>query len=105
LIDSRTDLVNSVNAMLRHYGRPELPADVIASYVGDGAPMLVRRALGDPAEEGFLQQALESFLSYYRVHKLDHTKVYPGVAEALGQSSQWQFRLTSVTGPPHTAHN
>src|SRR5205823_6356852 len=83
LIDSRTDLVNSVNAMLRHYGRPELPADLIASYVGDGAPMLVRRALGGPAEEGFLRDALEHFLSYYRVHRLEHTQVYPGVAEAL----------------------
>ena len=50
LIDSRLDLANAVNAMLQHYGRPQLPCDVIASYVGDGAPMLVRRALGDPAE-------------------------------------------------------
>ena len=45
LIDSRLDLVHSVNAMLRNFGRPELPDDVIATYVGDGAPMLVRRAL------------------------------------------------------------
>ena len=41
LIDSRLDLVHSVNAMLRHFQRPELPADVIATYVGDGAPVLV----------------------------------------------------------------
>jgi phosphoglycolate phosphatase len=75
LIDSRLDLVHSVNAMLRHYKRPELPDEDIASYVGDGAPMLVRRALGDPKDEGFVKQALEYFLAYYRVHKLDHTKV------------------------------
>ena len=50
LIDSRTDLANSVNGMLRHFGRKELPLDVIATYIGDGAPMLVRRALGDPAD-------------------------------------------------------
>ena len=43
LIDSRLDLVHSVNAMLQHYHRPDLPADVVAGYVGDGAPMLVRR--------------------------------------------------------------
>src|SRR4051812_24412819 len=48
LVDSRLDLANAVNAMLEHVGRPQLPCDVIASYVGDGAPMLVRRALGDP---------------------------------------------------------
>ena len=46
LIDSRLDLVHSVNAALRHIGRPELPEDVIASYVGDGAPLLIQRALG-----------------------------------------------------------
>ena len=41
LIDSRLDLVHSVNAALRHIERPELPGDVIASYVGDGAPLLI----------------------------------------------------------------
>ena len=46
LIDSRLDLVHSVNAALRHIGRAELPEDVIASYVGDGAPILIQRALG-----------------------------------------------------------
>jgi phosphoglycolate phosphatase len=59
LIDSRLDLIHSVNAMLCHIGRPELPGDVIATYVGDGAPMLVRRALGDPEDESSVQRALE----------------------------------------------
>ncbi len=83
LIDSRLDLVHSVNAMLRHFERPELPEEVIASYVGDGAPMLVRRALGDPKHDTLLRQALEFFLVYYRQHKLDHTTVYEGVIPAL----------------------
>ena len=83
LIDSRLDLIHSVNAMLRHLGRPELPGDVIASYVGDGAPVLVRRALGDPDDEAFFRGALEYFLGYYRLHKLDHTTVYEGVPEVL----------------------
>lgn len=85
LIDSRLDLIHSVNAMLRHFGRPELPGDVVASYVGDGAPMLVRRALGDPDDENFFEQGLEFFLAYYREHKLDYTQVYPGIPEALKQ--------------------
>jgi phosphoglycolate phosphatase len=83
LIDSRLDLVHSVNAMLRHFGRPELPDELVASYVGDGAPVLVRRALGDPKDEKFLKAALDYFLRYYRVHKLDHTHVYEGVRESL----------------------
>lgn len=83
LIDSRLDLVHSVNAMLRHCNRPELLEDVIATYVGDGAPMLVRRALGDPEDVGFFQHALDYFLTYYRAHKLDYTHVYEGIVEAL----------------------
>ena len=71
LIDSELDLAASVNAMLRHFGRHELPIQVIGTYIGDGAPMLIRRALGDPADREFLQDALNYFLVYYRDHKLD----------------------------------
>ncbi len=91
LIDSRLDLIHSINAMLLHFGRPELAGEVIATYVGDGAPTLVRRALGDPgrdpvgesADEQFFKSALEYFLGYYRLHKLDHTTVYEGIPEVL----------------------
>jgi phosphoglycolate phosphatase len=84
LIDSRLDLVHSVNAALRHIGRPELPDVVIASYVGDGAPILIQRALGgEVVDDAVVRQGLQYFLSYYREHKLDHTTVYEGVFEAL----------------------
>src|SRR5271169_1480571 len=77
LIDSRLDLVHSVNASLRHLGRPELAEDMIASYVGDGAPMLIGRTLGAEADdEALVRQGLEYFLAYYKEHKLDHTRVY-----------------------------
>jgi phosphoglycolate phosphatase len=83
LIDSREDLANSINAMLIHFGKKELPHEVIASYIGDGAPMLVRRALGDPDDENFVQDAVLYFMGWYREHKLDNTYVYDGVKEAL----------------------
>jgi phosphoglycolate phosphatase len=83
LIDSRLDLIHSVNATIRHMDRPEIPADLITSYVGDGAPMLIRRALGDPKDEASVKEALDYFLSYYRVHKLDFTRAYDGVNEML----------------------
>ena len=83
LIDSRLDLIHSVNAMLQHIGRPALDGHVIASYVGDGAPALVRRAIGDPNDEALFRAAMEYFLGYYRIHKLDHTTVYAGMAETL----------------------
>ena len=83
LVDSRLDLANSVNAMLRHYKKPELPNEVIGSYIGNGAPMLVRRALGDPDDEAYVQEALLYFMSYYREHKLDTTYVYDGIFHSL----------------------
>ena len=88
LIDSRQDLANSVNAMLGKFGRPLLPDDVIATYIGDGAGMLVRRALGDPDDQALVEEALTVFLDYYREHKLDHTRIYPGVIEALESCSK-----------------
>jgi phosphoglycolate phosphatase len=87
LIDSRIDLCNSINAMLSHFDKPQLPEPVIASYIGDGASMLVRRALGDPEgdvhDEEYVTDALTFFLDYYRIHKLDYTYVYAGVIESL----------------------
>jgi phosphoglycolate phosphatase len=99
LIDSQLDLIHSINAMLRHFGKPELPGQVIAAYVGDGAPMLVRRALGDPEDDKFVQEALSYFLAYYREHKLDTTLAYDGMREALisiGQSRNAQPRRMAV---------
>lgn len=83
LIDSERDLAASVNAMLVRYGRKELPLEVIGTYIGDGAPMLIRRALGDPADRDFLQEALNFFLAHYREHKLDSTRPYPGIQPML----------------------
>jgi phosphoglycolate phosphatase len=95
LIDSRLDLVHSVNAALRHIGRPALPDDVIAGYVGDGAPILIQRALGgETVDEAIVRQGLQFFLSYYREHKLDHTTVYAGIHESLG-TIQNSFRSNS----------
>jgi len=85
LIDSERDLAASVNAMLIYYGRKELPLEVIGTYIGDGAPMLIRRALGDPADRELLQEALNFFLHHYREHKLDSTRLYEGISVALRQ--------------------
>ena len=87
LIDSRRDLCNSINATLQHFGKHPLPDAVIATYIGDGASMLVRRALGDPSgdahDDAFVAEALAYFLAWYRIHKLDYTFVYDGVFPAL----------------------
>jgi len=98
LIDSRQDLINSVNAALRSLEREELPSDEIAAMVGDGAPTLVRRALGDTVDEALVRKGLEYFLSYYREHKLDHTRLYDGIPQALEnlQGANGSRRVMSV---------
>ncbi|MGB8475153.1 MAG: HAD-IA family hydrolase [Candidatus Acidiferrum sp.] len=83
LIDSKQDLIRSVNAMLRELKRVELPQETISGYIGHGAPLLVARALGNGCTEEERQRALEFFLSYYEEHKMDTTRAYPGVAETL----------------------
>jgi phosphoglycolate phosphatase len=90
LIDSARDLCNSVNAALEHMGRPHLDDHIIASFVGNGAPMLVRRSLAvengvppDEVHDEELATAYTFFLAHYREHKLDFTYAYDGVLEAL----------------------
>ena len=83
LIDSKLDLAHSVNAMLDHMGRAPLSHEKIYSYVGNGAPLLVRRALGEGVTDAEADKGLAYFLSYYRQHMLDNTVTYPGVREGL----------------------
>ena len=90
LIDSAQDLCNSVNAALAESGLGSLPDPAIASFVGNGAPMLMRRSLAlagdvapDQVDENLLADAYAFFLKYYREHKLDFTYAYDGVLEAL----------------------
>lgn len=83
LIDSRLDLANSVNFMRRQMGLKSLPHSLIESFVGDGAHLLVRRALGEDKEETEVAHALTIFLDHYKQHLLDTTVTYPGVKEML----------------------
>jgi phosphoglycolate phosphatase len=76
LIDSKLDLANSVNATLVHFGYDPLPHQEIFGYIGQGAPMLVRRALGHTQDDSLVEKALPFFLGYYREHMLDTTVAY-----------------------------
>jgi phosphoglycolate phosphatase len=83
LIDSKLDLALAVNATLEEKGRTPLPHEKIYSFIGQGAPSLIARSLGDGASEEDCRLALEFFIRYYSAHKLDNTKLYPGVREGL----------------------
>jgi phosphoglycolate phosphatase len=72
----------------------------VYSYVGNGAPVLIRRALGDQASEAQVQEALEFFLEYYREHYLDYTVLYPGVRESLDRLRDAGRRMAVLTNKP-----
>jgi phosphoglycolate phosphatase len=99
LLDSKRDLADSVNATRAFMGLAPLPLDQVSSYVGNGAPMLVRRALPD-ADEAQMARGLEHFLDYYREHMLDSTTLYPGVREALDELHEAHVPLAVLTNKP-----
>jgi len=100
LIDSKLDLAHAVNATLAHMGMPALEHERVYSYVGNGAPVLIRRALGDEATEHQVEEALEFFLEYYREHPLDFTRLYPGVRESLERLWQAGKQMAVLTNKP-----
>ncbi len=100
LIDSRLDLANAVNATRRHMGRDPLPNERVYTYVGNGAPILIRRAMGDQATDAEVQEALEFFLEYYGQHDLDNTVLYPGVRESVDRLRDAGKHLAVLTNKP-----
>lgn len=99
LIDSKRDLVNSVNAMRVYLNEPPLGDETVFSYVGNGAPVLVRRALPGRHEEE-IERGLDYFLEYYRNHMLDATTLYPGVREALDKLLEADVKMAVLTNKP-----
>ncbi|MCX6621736.1 MAG: HAD-IA family hydrolase [Acidobacteria bacterium] len=100
LIDSKLDLAHAVNAARVHLGLGLIDNELVGSYVGNGAPVLMRRALGPAATEEEVQKALDYFLRYYGEHKLDYTRLYPGVLEALDRLREAGPRLAILTNKP-----
>jgi phosphoglycolate phosphatase len=100
LIDSRLDLANSVNATRETMGKGALPHELISSFVGNGAPVLIRRAMGPEASDEQVREALEFFLNHYRRHAVDYTGLYPGVRGALDRLYHAGMKLAVLTNKP-----
>ncbi len=98
LVDSKEDLAASVNFAVGRAGVAPLPRETIYSYIGDGATMLVRRALG-PAREHRTDEVLAVFLEHYRHHLLDTTRPFPGVRESLADHAS-RYRMAVLTNKP-----
>lgn len=102
LIDSRADLVTSVNLMLDELGYMTLPAVQVISFVGEGIRLLIERALRASLErepeESQVLHALDVYRGKYREHLLDQTQPYPQVVETLTQLAAWPKAV--VTNKP-----
>ena len=83
LIDSRRDLADAANALIIEGGGQPLPVDAITAMVGEGAPLLVRRALKAAGLDIDIRIALPRFLELYDERLLVHTRLYDGTREAL----------------------
>jgi phosphoglycolate phosphatase len=101
LIDSRRDLADAANALIVEGGGTPLPVEAIAGMVGEGAPLLVRRAL---AAAGVKADAttLSRFLDLYDERLLVHTRLYEGVRESL-ERLQPLGPLAVLTNKPQRA--
>lgn len=100
LIDSKLDLALSVNSTRAAFGLAPLAHEQIFSYIGDGAPMLIRRALDHSEDDAMVEEALAFFLRTYREHMLDNTVPYPDVREGLQQLRARGQILTVLTNKP-----
>ena len=98
LVDSKKDLTASVNYIRTRFDLPVLTEEEIARFIGNGALMLIRRALDTKATEENVQTGLQMFLSYYRAHMLDSTALYPGVRETLDRLRD--CKLAVLTNKP-----
>ncbi len=96
LIDSLPDLTTAVNLLRDEKSLPPLPQATVRQYIGDGATMLVRRAL---PEQSFSEAQVQRFLLHYRAHLIDATRIMPGIEDFLIQHQG--KRMAVVTNKPY----
>ena len=106
LIDSSPDLALAINHMLKTLNRETFSSDTIHYWVGNGAEILVKRALSGSAtidesiEEDRWKEALKIFLAFYAKNLAVETVTYPHVRETLQSLKGYGYKLTIVTNKP-----
>jgi phosphoglycolate phosphatase len=102
LIDSRRDLADAANALVVRHGGTALPVESIAQMVGNGAAMLVRRALAAAGVDGDARTMLPEFLELYDERLLRTTHLYDGFPEVL-EALTARATLALLTNKPLAA--
>ena len=99
LIDSAHDVATSANELVTTLGGQPLALDDVVMMIGEGAAVLVKRALAAAGLDPDTPNALAHFLEIYNRHLLDRTMPYPGVKETLAIAQQ-RARLAVLTNKP-----
>ena len=99
LVDSRRDLANAANALVAGLGGAPLSEDAVGEMVGEGAAVLVRRALAAAGLAPDSPGALPRFLELYDQRLLEHTRPYGGIVDAL-QHLHTGYALAVLTNNP-----
>jgi phosphoglycolate phosphatase len=100
LVDSKQDLIDSVNATRGFMNLPPLPGPTVARHVGRGAMALIQSSLGDSAPATEVQKAYGFFIEHYGEHMLDKTVLYDGVRESLDALKDSGHTLAVLTNKP-----
>jgi phosphoglycolate phosphatase len=96
LVDSLDDLHASVCHALRAVGLPPRPREEVRGFVGEGARVLVARAVAPHAE--LVEPALAAWRAHYGEHCLDRTRLYPGIEALLAGAGRPLAVLTNKPG-------
>ncbi|MCA9242974.1 MAG: HAD-IA family hydrolase [Phycisphaerales bacterium] len=100
LIDSLRDIANAVNASLALFGRTPWPLEAVQTMVGEGVPVLCRRAMPD-APESDVQRLIELTRGRYRAFAMEHTRPYLGIKEMVQRLAATGAKLGVLTNKPH----
>jgi len=106
LIDSAPDLALAVNHMLETLNRETFSDDTIRYWVGNGAQVLVKRALSGQTDideyldPDLFTKALDIFLTFYAQNLCLDTVMYPNVSSTLHRLKAEGYSLVIVTNKP-----
>ena len=100
LADTREDIAASLNYAVSTLGRPQFDLETVTGYIGNGAPVLLRRALGAEAAQAEVEKGLRLFLEHYAGHCLDRTVLYPGVERTVEMLAEAGKKLAVLTNKP-----
>ncbi len=103
LLDTLEDLKDAVNHALRTLAMPERTLSEIRRFVGNGAQLLMERAVPGGTEEAMVTRALALFREYYDLHCNDKTKAYEGVVQLLRELKAEGYALAIVSNKPDPA--